>query len=147
MKGLCPLRACVCLRKNHTRVCHVCCRTNDWWTPAHYLTEENQHIGFVDPPGPSIDELEQLKEMGYLDSNSEFEKTKKGGSFMCHKSYCWRYRVCARTKMTPDSSAHNVGFRCARPAVDPEATHWSTVDDQDTATTSSVPLQTPQIEV
>ena len=40
--------------------------TKDWWTPAHYLTEENQHIGFVDPEGPSIDELEQLKEMGYL---------------------------------------------------------------------------------
>ena len=40
--------------------------TADWYTPAHYLTEENQHIGFVDPEGPSIDELEQLKEMGYL---------------------------------------------------------------------------------
>ena len=39
---------------------------NDWWTPAHYLTEENQAIGFVDPPGPSIEELEQLQEMGYL---------------------------------------------------------------------------------
>jgi hypothetical protein len=31
------------------------------------------------------------------------------------------------TKMTPESSAHNVGFRCARPAADPDAAHWSTV--------------------
>ena len=32
----------------------------DRWTPAHYLTEENQHIGFVDPPGPNTDELDQV---------------------------------------------------------------------------------------
>jgi len=37
----------------------------------------------------------------------------KGGSFLCHKSYCNRYRVAARTSNTPDSSASNVGFRCA----------------------------------
>jgi sulfatase modifying factor 1 len=41
------------------------------------------------------------------------EKTKKGGSFMCHKSYCYRYRCAARSQNTPDSSAHNLGFRCA----------------------------------
>ena len=46
-------------------------------------------------------------------------KLMKGGSFMCHKSYCYRYRNCARTKMTPESSAHNVGFRCAMPWEDP----------------------------
>jgi len=38
----------------------------------------------------------------------------KGGSFLCHKSYCNRYRVAARSSNTPDSSASNVGFRCAR---------------------------------
>ena len=41
------------------------------------------------------------------------ERTKKGGSFMCHKSYCYRYRCAARSQNTPDSSAHNLGFRCA----------------------------------
>ena len=30
--------------------------TADWWTPAHYLTEENQHIGFVDPAGLAVGE-------------------------------------------------------------------------------------------
>jgi len=38
----------------------------------------------------------------------------KGGSFLCHASYCNRYRVAARTSNTPDSSASNIGFRCAR---------------------------------
>ena len=38
----------------------------------------------------------------------------KGGSFLCHKSYCNRYRVAARTSNTPDSSTSNIGFRCAR---------------------------------
>jgi formylglycine-generating enzyme len=37
----------------------------------------------------------------------------KGGSFLCHKSYCNRYRVAARTSNTPDSSTSNMGFRCA----------------------------------
>jgi formylglycine-generating enzyme len=36
----------------------------------------------------------------------------KGGSFLCHKSYCNRYRVGARSSNTPDSSASNIGFRC-----------------------------------
>lgn len=36
----------------------------------------------------------------------------KGGSFMCHASYCARYRPAARIAAAPDSSASNVGFRC-----------------------------------
>jgi len=41
-------------------------------------------------------------------------KVVKGGSFLCHDSYCNRYRVSARTSNTPDSSAAHMGFRCAR---------------------------------
>jgi len=40
----------------------------------------------------------------------------KGGSFLCHESYCNRYRVAARTQNTPDSSTSNLGFRCVRRA-------------------------------
>ena len=43
-------------------------------------------------------------------------KLQKGGSYLCHASYCRRYRVSARQGNTPDSSAGNVGFRCARDA-------------------------------
>ncbi|MEO7496314.1 MAG: formylglycine-generating enzyme family protein [Massilia sp.] len=39
----------------------------------------------------------------------------KGGSFLCHASYCNRYRSAARTSNTPDSAASNIGFRCVRP--------------------------------
>ncbi|HEV7215174.1 MAG TPA: formylglycine-generating enzyme family protein [Chloroflexota bacterium] len=38
----------------------------------------------------------------------------RGGSYLCHKSYCNRYRVAARSANTPDSSAGNLGFRCVR---------------------------------
>ncbi len=43
-------------------------------------------------------------------------KTKviKGGSYLCHKSYCNRYRVAARTANSPDSSTTNMSFRCVR---------------------------------
>ena len=36
----------------------------------------------------------------------------KGGSYLCHDSYCNRYRVAARSANTPDSSTGNLGFRC-----------------------------------
>jgi formylglycine-generating enzyme len=36
----------------------------------------------------------------------------RGGSFLCHSSYCNRYRVAARFHNTPDSSTSNTGFRC-----------------------------------
>ena len=37
----------------------------------------------------------------------------RGGSYLCHVSYCNRYRLSARTHNTPDSAAGHMGFRCA----------------------------------
>jgi len=65
--------------------------TQDWWTTSH--SAETVH----NPHGPA----------------SGNDKVKKGGSFMCHESYCYRYRCAARSPNTPDSSAVNLGFRCA----------------------------------
>lgn len=65
---------------------------SDWWTTRH-------SSDFVDnPQGPE----------------SGGDKVKKGGSYMCHKDYCYRYRCSARSMNTPDSSASNLGFRCAK---------------------------------
>lgn len=36
----------------------------------------------------------------------------RGGSFLCHPSYCKRYRIAARNRNTASSSASNMGFRC-----------------------------------
>jgi sulfatase modifying factor 1 len=33
---------------------------------------------------------------------------------MCHRSYCFRYRVSSRTGSAADSSTGNLGFRCAK---------------------------------
>jgi formylglycine-generating enzyme required for sulfatase activity len=40
-------------------------------------------------------------------------RLQKGGSYLCHASYCRRYRVAARQGNSPDSSSGNVGFRVA----------------------------------
>lgn len=37
----------------------------------------------------------------------------RGGSYLCHRSYCNRYRVAARSSNTPDSASGNTGFRVA----------------------------------
>lgn len=65
---------------------------SDWWKIRH--TRDFQK----DPTGPP----------------SGSEKVKKGGSYLCHKKYCYRYRCAARSQNTPDSSAGNLGFRCAK---------------------------------
>jgi formylglycine-generating enzyme required for sulfatase activity len=38
----------------------------------------------------------------------------KGGSYLCHKSYCWRYRNAARTGTSPDTSTGHIVFRVSR---------------------------------
>ncbi len=65
----------------------------DWFSPDHRTKEES-----TNPTGPEIGE----------------QKVMKGGSHLCHDSYCNRYRVAARTGNTPDSSTSHCGFRCAR---------------------------------
>ncbi|KAM6176925.1 formylglycine-generating enzyme [Erethizon dorsatum] len=65
--------------------------TSDWWTIYHSVEDT------LNPKGPP----------------SGKDRVKKGGSYMCHKSYCYRYRCAARSQNTPDSSASNLGFRCA----------------------------------
>ena len=49
----------------------------------------------------------------WFDPASETIRVQKGGSYLCHDSYCRRYRVAARQGNSPDSSTGNVGFRCA----------------------------------
>ena len=66
------------------------------WFDTRFRARDRDH----DPRGPATGEL----------------KLQKGGSYLCHASYCRRYRVAARQSSTPDSSAGNVGFRCARDA-------------------------------
>ena len=72
---------------------------SDWWTTSHKNTSSSSHNNIdvmYDPQGPI----------------AGTEKTKKGGSFLCHKSYCYRYRNSARHHTTPDSATQNSGFRC-----------------------------------
>jgi formylglycine-generating enzyme len=40
-------------------------------------------------------------------------KVLRGGSHLCHASYCERYHVHSRTGNTPDSSTGHIGFRVA----------------------------------
>jgi formylglycine-generating enzyme len=71
---------------------------NVWEWCSDWFTNEFAGADVQDPVGPATGQA----------------KVMKGGSFLCHASYCNRYRVAARTSNTPDSSASNVGFRCMR---------------------------------
>jgi len=71
---------------------------DDWWSTPDALAQDDAVL--VDPRGPA----------------NGTEKLKKGGSFLCHRSYCYRYRSAARHKNSPDSATSNNGFRCAHDA-------------------------------
>ena len=45
------------------------------------------------------------------ESEAERQKVMKGGSFLCHRSYCYRYRIAARHGSAADSGTSNTGFR------------------------------------
>ncbi|WP_420827602.1 formylglycine-generating enzyme family protein [Nocardioides lijunqiniae] len=46
-------------------------------------------------------------------SDADGSAVSRGGSYLCHASYCRRYRVSARQPHSPDSSTGNLGFRLA----------------------------------
>ena len=49
----------------------------------------------------------------------------RGGSYLCHESYCYRYRVAARSGNEPTATTGHMGFRCAadaRPTNNKETT-------------------------
>ena len=41
------------------------------------------------------------------------ERVQRGGSYLCHDSYCNRYHVHSRTRNAPDSTTGHAGFRVA----------------------------------
>jgi sulfatase modifying factor 1 len=55
----------------------------------------------------------------YADRGTQFapdsasERVQRGGSFLCHESYCHGYRVSARSHSTPETALFHVGFRLA----------------------------------
>jgi formylglycine-generating enzyme required for sulfatase activity len=46
-------------------------------------------------------------------------RVQKGGSFLCHASYCSSYRPSARMGCTPDTGMSHLGFRCVRDEAAP----------------------------
>lgn len=68
----------------------------DWWGTTHLV----DGAPIMDPRGPARGEA----------------RVTRGGSYLCHASYCNRYRVAARTSNTPDSTTGHLGFRLARDA-------------------------------
>jgi formylglycine-generating enzyme required for sulfatase activity len=65
----------------------------DWFSADHHTTDA------YDPDNPTGPEVGD-------------ERVMRGGSYLCHESWCNRYRLPARSSNTPDSGTGNIGFRC-----------------------------------
>lgn len=66
----------------------------------------NDRYGVRAPPSKMPEINPQGPETGY-------SRIQRGGSYLCHSSYCQRYFVHSRTRNDPDSSTGNAGFRVA----------------------------------
>ncbi|MDF2837912.1 MAG: formylglycine-rating enzyme family protein, partial [Paenibacillus sp.] len=67
----------------------------DWFAPDYHQATSSANPVYGKPTG---------------------NRSMRGGSYLCHRSYCNRYRVAARSSNTPDSSTGNCGFRVVRDA-------------------------------
>lgn len=47
------------------------------------------------------------------------ERLLKGGSYLCHRSYCHRYRIAARMGRSPDTSTSHIGLRVGYDQIKP----------------------------
>jgi formylglycine-generating enzyme required for sulfatase activity len=72
---------------------------NVWeWTADWFSTTAHRDGHRQNPTGPESGDRKALR----------------GGSYLCHASYCGRYRVSARMANTPNRCTGNIGFRCAQ---------------------------------
>jgi formylglycine-generating enzyme required for sulfatase activity len=64
-----------------------------------------------------VDDIYQVKSLSksvkLKNANAKRDNLRvlKGGSHLCHKSYCWRFRNAARSSACSDSSTAHAGFR------------------------------------
>jgi len=73
--------------------------TADWYDARLYQSRVGQMT--VDPTGPP------------KPVDREARRVQRGGSFLCHDSYCTRYRAGARQGAAADSGTSHAGVRCA----------------------------------
>lgn len=77
---------------------------SDWYRPDYYSQSPGKKL--VNPAGPAS---------AYdPDEPTLPKRVVRGGSFLCHASYCASYRVSARMKTSPDTGLEHTGFRCVR---------------------------------
>jgi sulfatase modifying factor 1 len=77
--------------------------TNDWYHTDYYRSLGEQVA--INPTGP-------VKSYDAAEPSAQ-KKIQKGGSFLCHSTYCTGYRVSARARTPPDTGLNHSGFRCA----------------------------------
>ncbi len=77
---------------------------SDWFDAGYYSRMKNQAVKNPQGPEKSFDSAEP----------TIAKKLVRGGSFMCHASYCQGYRLTSRMKSSPDTGLEHTGFRCVK---------------------------------
>jgi sulfatase modifying factor 1 len=75
-----------------------------------YDPEYPTHCSKDNPQGPDT----WINRLSLGKSQGTPHHVTKGGSFLCHISYCMRYRPAARHSLEEDSPANHTGFRCVK---------------------------------
>ncbi len=82
---------------------------SDLYQPTYYEQEAKKGLS-INPQGPTTS----------FDPDEIYAKQKRvnrGGSFLCHASYCKGYEITARMKTSQNTSLNHLGFRCVKDVV------------------------------
>lgn len=82
-----------------------------------YQTSGNVWEWCLNPGKIPLEHFQNKTAKRFLEENSQYSEgiyALRGGSFLCHCSYCQRYRVAGRNSNTAVSSSSNMGFRCVK---------------------------------
>ena len=70
-------------------------------------------MGEIGSAGTTLGPMLRKDDLNKMQSDpGEVDFVKKGGSFMCHRRHCFRYRCAARDQNGANTGAHNLGARC-----------------------------------
>ncbi len=93
--------------------------TADQFRPDAYLAR----VAKLDPGGCCVNPTGPVTTADPRNPYARDSRVQKGGSFLCHRSYCSSYRPSAKMAAPPDTGMSHLGFRCVSDAPSPESKH------------------------
>jgi len=86
----------------------------EWTTDQFHPDTYSQRVETIDVGGCCRNPIGPATTADPRNPYAAVSRVHKGGSFLCHESYCESYRPSAKMATPPDTGMSHLGFRCVR---------------------------------